>query len=81
MVRVRQLRIASLMAKGRVALVKALIPKPGEDALGSSANHRGMIKPLSQVDKKFACDEGEGDDTREWWLTAHRRYFARQRGA
>jgi uncharacterized protein YhfF len=36
------------------------------------------IKPLSQVDEKFAWDEGEGDDTREWWLTAHRRYFARQ---
>ena len=40
----------------------------GRDALGSSANHRVMIKPLSQVDEKFAWDEGEGDDTREWWL-------------
>ena len=28
-----------------------------------------MIKPLSQVDEKFAWDEGEGDDTHEWWLT------------
>jgi len=37
-----------------------------------------MIKPLSQVDEKFAWDEGEGDDTREWWLAAHRRSFARQ---
>lgn len=23
-------------------------------------------------------DEGEGDRTRDWWLDAHRRYFARQ---
>jgi uncharacterized protein YhfF len=37
-----------------------------------------MIKPPPQVDEKFAWDEGEGDDTCEWWLTAHRRYFARQ---
>ena len=36
-----------------------------------------MIKPLSQVDEKFAWDEGEGGHA-EWWLTAHRRYFARQ---
>jgi uncharacterized protein YhfF len=36
------------------------------------------IKPLSQVDEAFAWDEGEGDRTREWWLDAHRRYFARQ---
>ena len=37
-----------------------------------------MIKPLFQVDEKFAWNEGEGDDTREWWLAAHRRSFARQ---
>jgi len=36
------------------------------------------IKPLSQVDEAFAWDEGEGDRTRDWWLAAHRRYFARQ---
>ena len=36
------------------------------------------IKPLSQVDKAFAWDEGEGDRTRDWWLAAHRRYFTRQ---
>jgi uncharacterized protein YhfF len=35
-------------------------------------------KPLSQVDEAFAWDEGEGDRTRDWWLDAHRRYFARQ---
>jgi uncharacterized protein YhfF len=36
------------------------------------------IKRLSEVDEAFAWDEGEGDRTREWWLDAHRRYFARQ---
>jgi uncharacterized protein YhfF len=36
------------------------------------------IKPLSQVDEAFAWDEGEGNRTRDWWLDAHRRYFARQ---
>jgi hypothetical protein len=42
------------------------------------ANHRVMAKRLSQVDEAFAWDEGEGDRTREWWLDAHRQYFARQ---
>ena len=36
------------------------------------------IQPLSQVDEALASDEGEGNRTREWWLHAHRRYFARQ---
>jgi uncharacterized protein YhfF len=36
------------------------------------------IKPLSEVDEAFAWDEGEGDRTRDWWVAAHRRYFARQ---
>jgi uncharacterized protein YhfF len=36
------------------------------------------IKPLSEVDEAFARDEGEGDRTRDWWVAAHRRYFARQ---
>jgi uncharacterized protein YhfF len=36
------------------------------------------VKPLSQVDVRFACDEGEGDRSRAWWLNAHRNYFARQ---
>ena len=36
------------------------------------------IEPVSQVDEAFAWDEGEGDRTRDWWLAAHRRYFARQ---
>lgn len=36
------------------------------------------IKPLIEVDDRFAWDEGEGDRSRQWWLDAHRRYFARQ---
>jgi uncharacterized protein YhfF len=36
------------------------------------------IKPLLAVDDQFARDEGEGDRSRQWWLDAHRRYFARQ---
>ena len=34
--------------------------------------------PLLAVDERFAWDEGEGDRTRDWWLDAHRRYFARR---
>ena len=36
------------------------------------------IKPLSEVDEASAWDEGERNRTRDWWLDAHRRYFARQ---
>ena len=39
------------------------------------------IKPLIEVDDRFAWDEGEGDRTREWWLAAHRRYFTRTAAA
>jgi uncharacterized protein YhfF len=35
------------------------------------------IGPLNSVDERFARDEGEGERTREWWLAAHRRFFAR----
>jgi uncharacterized protein YhfF len=35
------------------------------------------IKPLDQVDAAFAWDEGEGDRSLGWWLTAHHRYFRR----
>lgn len=37
-----------------------------------------VIQPLSKVDDAFAWDEGEGDRTRAWWLSAHRRYFHRR---
>lgn len=35
------------------------------------------IGPLSSVDECFARDEGEGERTREWWLSVHRRFFGR----
>ena len=35
------------------------------------------IGPLSSVDERFAWDEGEGERTRDWWLSAHRRFFGR----
>ena len=37
------------------------------------------IKPLIAVDERFACDEGEGDRSRAWWLNAHRTYFQASR--
>lgn len=36
------------------------------------------VRPLNTVDDTFAFDEGEGERTRDWWLTAHRAYFTRQ---
>jgi uncharacterized protein YhfF len=45
---------------------------------GTKRTTEVTIKPLFQVDEAFAWDEGEGDRTRDWWLDAHRRYFARQ---
>ena len=35
------------------------------------------IGPLVSVDEQFAWDEGEGDRSRDWWLSAHRGYFGR----
>ncbi|HEY7687493.1 MAG TPA: ASCH domain-containing protein [Dongiaceae bacterium] len=37
-----------------------------------------QVKPLIEVDDAFAWDEGEGDRTRDDWLRAHRKFFARQ---
>ena len=37
--------------------------------------------PLNSVDERFAWDEGEGERSREWWLSAHRRFFARRAAA
>jgi uncharacterized protein YhfF len=39
------------------------------------------IGPLDSVDERFAWDEGERERTREWWLSAHRRFFARRAAA
>jgi uncharacterized protein YhfF len=63
------------------------MPKPGDFVMMLDGERRPRfiwrttevtIKPLSQADEAFAWDEGEGDRTRDWWLDAHRRYFARQ---
>ena len=62
-------------------------PKPGDFVMMLDGEGRPRlvwrttevtIKPLSQVDETFAWDEGEGSRTRDWWLDARRRYFARQ---
>ena len=34
------------------------------------------VMPFSEVDAQFAFDEGEGDQTLEYWQTAHRKFFA-----
>jgi uncharacterized protein YhfF len=36
------------------------------------------IGPLNSVDERFAWDEGEGERTGDWWLSAHRRFFGRR---
>ena len=36
------------------------------------------VKPLIEVDDRFAWDEGEGDRSRGYWLSAHRNYFRRE---
>lgn len=33
--------------------------------------------PYNQVDAQFACDEGEGDRSLEYWRTAHWDFFSR----
>lgn len=35
------------------------------------------IKPIRDVDERFAWDEGEGDRILAYWMSAHMRYFAR----
>src|SRR5471030_3069943 len=35
------------------------------------------IGPLISVDEQFARDEDEGERTRQWWLSAHIRFFGR----
>ena len=36
------------------------------------------IKPMRDVDASFAWEEGEGDRSLAWWMSAHIRYFTRQ---
>ena len=37
-----------------------------------------IVKPFIDVDDAFAWDEGEGDRTRDGWLSTHRAYFSVQ---
>ena len=39
------------------------------------------IGPLNSVDERFAFDEGEGERTQDWWLSAHRQFFGRRAAA
>jgi uncharacterized protein YhfF len=34
--------------------------------------------PFKEVDAKFAFDEGEGDQTLEYWREVHRQYFTKE---
>ena len=34
--------------------------------------------PFNEVDAQFASDEGEGDQSLEYWRDVHRRYFLRE---
>ena len=36
------------------------------------------LVPFREVTEEFAASEGEGDLSREYWATAHKRYFVKQ---
>jgi uncharacterized protein YhfF len=36
------------------------------------------VKPMCDVDERFAWDEGGGDRSLAWWRSSHARYFRRQ---
>ena len=60
------------------ALGRYVVLVDGEDLPRAIWRTTGVrIGPLHSVEDGFAWDEGEGDRTREWWLAAHRQYFAR----
>ena len=40
-----------------------------------------QVKPLRDADAAFAWDEGEGDRSLEYWVAAHRGFFARAQAA
>jgi uncharacterized protein YhfF len=35
------------------------------------------VRPYEEVDARFACEEGEGDRSLEYWREAHWRFFSR----
>ncbi len=64
-------------------------PKPGDFGIVIDGNNTPQcvvrltqveLKRLHEVDAPFAFDEGGGDGTLEWWVSAHERFF-RRRGA
>jgi uncharacterized protein YhfF len=60
------------------------IPKPGDFVMMlDGQGHPRFIWRTTEVaikrrTRRLRWDEGEGESTREWWLDAHRLYFARQ---
>ena len=36
------------------------------------------VKPMRDVDERFAANEGGGDGSLSWWMSSHERYFRRQ---
>jgi len=63
------------------------VPKPGDYwiILNGDGDPKCVIRTthvdvcaVSDVDEKFAWDEGEGDRSLEYWKTEHDKYFVRQ---
>tara|TARA_R110002073_G_scaffold38749_4_gene110936 strand:+ start:8191 stop:8688 length:498 start_codon:yes stop_codon:yes gene_type:complete len=63
------------------------LPKPGDYwiALDGSARPRAVIrstqvevKPIGEADAQFAWDEGEGDQSFDYWITEHRKFWQRE---
>ncbi len=63
------------------------VPKPGDCSiiLDGAGVPRCIIrtvhvetKPMSDVDEHFAWENGGGDRSLAWWMSAHTRYFKRQ---
>jgi uncharacterized protein YhfF len=63
------------------------LPKPGDFSVVVDGRNKPRciirttqveIKPLRDVDERFAWDEGEGDRSLEGWMSGHIQYFKRQ---
>ncbi len=62
------------------------VPPPGELSIVLRGNGEPAcviemtdvcVRPMSEVDDQFACDEGEGDRSLAWWREAHEAFFRR----
>jgi len=60
------------------------LPKPGDLSIILDGKDQPLclietveiqVKPFSQVEERFAYDEGEGDRTLKYWRDAHWRFF------